>query len=77
MAKEEMIELEGAVKEVLPSAMFRVDLENGHQLLATTAGGWEQVRVSDREQVRDVGVLPAAKPMGAGRGLRAPVAPGL
>ncbi|MCC6930302.1 MAG: translation initiation factor IF-1 [Gemmatimonadaceae bacterium] len=45
MAKEEMIELEGAVKEVLPSAMFRVDLENGHQLLATTAGKMRKFRI--------------------------------
>ena len=45
MAKEEMIELEEAVKEVLPSAMFRVDLENGHQLLATTAGKMRKFRI--------------------------------
>lgn len=45
MAKEEMIELEGSVKEVLPSAMFRVDLENGHQLLATTAGKMRKFRI--------------------------------
>ena len=45
MAKEEMIEMEGAVKEVLPSSMFRVDLENGHQLLATTAGKMRKFRI--------------------------------
>lgn len=36
--KEEAIEVEGIVTEVLPSAMFRVDLANGHTLLATAAG---------------------------------------
>ena len=45
MAKEEMIEFEGSVSEVLPSAMFRVDLENGHQLLATTAGKMRKFRI--------------------------------
>jgi translation initiation factor IF-1 len=45
MPKEEMIEFEGSVAEVLPSAMFRVDLENGHQLLATTAGKMRKFRI--------------------------------
>jgi hypothetical protein len=31
MAKQEMIEAEGTVTEVLPQTMFRVELENGHQ----------------------------------------------
>ena len=35
--KEAGIELDGIVAEVLPSAMFRVDLDNGHKVLATTA----------------------------------------
>jgi translation initiation factor IF-1 len=43
--KEEMIEMEGSVSEVLPSAMFRVDLENGHKLLATTAGKMRKFRI--------------------------------
>ncbi|MBK6489071.1 MAG: translation initiation factor IF-1 [Gemmatimonadetes bacterium] len=43
--KEQAIELEGSVSEVLPSAMFRVDLENGHQLLATTAGKMRKFRI--------------------------------
>jgi len=43
--KQEAIELEGSVSEVLPSAMFRVDLENGHQLLATTAGKMRKFRI--------------------------------
>ena len=43
--KEEAIELEGVVTEVLPSAMFRVDLENGHRLLATAAGKMRRFRI--------------------------------
>lgn len=43
--KEEMIEMEGLVSEVLPSAMFRVNLENGHKLLATTAGKMRKFRI--------------------------------
>jgi translation initiation factor IF-1 len=43
--KEEAIEVEGVVAEVLPSAMFRVDLDNGHRLLATTAGKMRKFRI--------------------------------
>jgi translation initiation factor IF-1 len=43
--KEGTIELEGTVCDVLPSAMFRVDLENGHKLLATTAGKMRRFRI--------------------------------
>jgi translation initiation factor IF-1 len=43
--KEEAIELEGTVSEVLPSAMFRVDLDNGHRLLATAAGKIRKFRI--------------------------------
>ena len=43
--KQESIEMEGTVTEVLPSAMFRVDLPNGHQLLATTAGKVRKFRI--------------------------------
>ena len=38
MAKEELIELEGKVVETLPNTTFRVELENGHQILATISG---------------------------------------
>jgi translation initiation factor IF-1 len=38
MAKEELIEMNGLVNEVLPDSRFRVTLENGHQLVAYTAG---------------------------------------
>jgi translation initiation factor IF-1 len=38
LAKEELIEMNGVVDEVLPDSRFRVILENGHQLIAYTAG---------------------------------------
>jgi len=38
MAKEEGIEVEGTVVEPLPNAMFRVELDNGHRVLAHVAG---------------------------------------
>ncbi len=38
MAKEELLELEGKVVETLPNTTFRVELENGHQILATISG---------------------------------------
>ncbi|OIO39948.1 MAG: translation initiation factor IF-1 [Candidatus Omnitrophica bacterium CG1_02_49_10] len=38
MAKEEQIEIEGTVYESLPNAMFRVELENGHKVLAHVSG---------------------------------------
>ena len=38
MAKQDVIELEGTVLEALPNAMFRVELENGHKILAHISG---------------------------------------
>lgn len=38
MPKEEAIEVEGIVIEPLPNAMFRVELENGHRVLAHISG---------------------------------------
>ncbi|MNC04799.1 Translation initiation factor IF-1 [compost metagenome] len=38
MAKEDVIEVEGTVIEPLPNAMFKVELENGHKLLAHVSG---------------------------------------
>ncbi len=38
MAKEELIEMTGVVLEVLPDSRYRVTLENGHDLVAYTAG---------------------------------------
>ncbi|MGR3178039.1 MAG: translation initiation factor IF-1 [Candidatus Anammoxibacter sp.] len=38
MPKEEPIRVEAVVKEALPNAMFRVELENGHKILAHVSG---------------------------------------
>jgi translation initiation factor IF-1 len=38
MPKEEAIQVEGTVLETLPNAMFRVELENGHKVLAHISG---------------------------------------
>jgi translation initiation factor IF-1 len=38
MAKEALIEVEGTVVEPLPNAMFRVELDNGHRVLAHISG---------------------------------------
>ena len=38
MSKEESIEIEGTILEPLPNAMFRVELENGHKVLAHISG---------------------------------------
>jgi len=38
MAKEEGVQVEGTVLEPLPNAMFRVELENGHKVLAHISG---------------------------------------
>ena len=38
MSKQDVIELEGVVKEALPNAMFQVELPNGHKILAHISG---------------------------------------
>ena len=38
MAKDDVIEVEGKVVDTMPNAMLTVELENGHQLLATVSG---------------------------------------
>ncbi len=45
MAKEEAIEIEGTVSEVLPNTTFRVLLVNGHHVLATIAGKMRRFRI--------------------------------
>ncbi|WP_025188371.1 translation initiation factor IF-1 [Enterococcus faecalis] len=52
MAKEDMIEVEGTVVETLPNAMFKVELENGHQVLATVSG---------KIRMHYIRILPGAK----------------
>jgi translation initiation factor IF-1 len=45
MTKEEMLEFTGVVTELLPNAMFRVKLENDHEILAHTAGKMRKNRI--------------------------------
>ena len=45
MAKEENIEVDGTILETLPNAMFRVKLENNHEILAHTAGKLRKNRI--------------------------------
>jgi translation initiation factor IF-1 len=63
--KEEAIELDGVVSEVLPSAMFRVTISNGHSLLATAAGKMRKFRIRILAGDR---VIVAVSPYDLGRG---------
>ena len=45
MSKEDMIEFSGTVAELLPNAMFRVKLDNEHQILAHTSGKMRKNRI--------------------------------
>jgi len=45
MPKEEAIELEGVVQDVLPNTTFRVQVANGHSVLATMAGKMRRFRI--------------------------------
>ena len=45
MAKEEAIEVQGVVQDVLPNTTFRVQLPNGHSVLATIAGKMRRFRI--------------------------------
>ncbi|BCS90023.1 translation initiation factor IF-1 [Pseudodesulfovibrio sp. JC047] len=45
MAKEEGIVVQGTVEEALPNAMFRVELENGHTVLAHISGKMRKFRI--------------------------------
>ena len=45
MAKEEMLEFNGTLTELLPNAMFRVKLENNHEILAHTSGKLRKNRI--------------------------------
>ena len=45
MAKEDLIEMQGKVDEVLPDSRFRVTLENGHQLIAYSGGKMRKHRI--------------------------------
>ncbi|MBM3522038.1 MAG: translation initiation factor IF-1 [Alphaproteobacteria bacterium] len=45
MAKEDLLEFEGAVLEVLPDGRYRVQLDNGHAIVAYTAGRMKKARI--------------------------------
>lgn len=45
MSKEELLQFEGRVLEVMPDARFRVQLDNGHELIAYTAGRMKKNRI--------------------------------
>ena len=45
MTKEELLEFKGVVVEVLPNTMFKVKLENGHEVLAHASGSMRKNRI--------------------------------
>ncbi|NIJ36252.1 translation initiation factor IF-1 [Sphingopyxis panaciterrae] len=45
MAKEELLTFDGMIDEILPDGRFRVELENGHRLIAYTAGRMRRFRI--------------------------------
>lgn len=45
MSKEELLQFEGLVTEILPDARFRVQLETGHEIVAYTAGRMRKNRI--------------------------------
>ena len=45
MAKEELLEMEGVVGEVMPDSRYRVTLDNGHDLIAYSAGKMRKHRI--------------------------------
>ena len=59
MAKEQAIEVEGTVIETLPNAMFRVELENGHRILAHISGKMRMhfIKILPGDKVT-VGIVP-------------------
>ena len=54
MAKEELIEAEGTIKETLPNATFKVELSNGHMVLAHVSGKMRMhfIRIIPGDKVR-------------------------
>ena len=53
MSKEDMIELEGVVVEAMPNAMFKVEIQGGHQILAHISGklGMNFIRILPGDKV--------------------------
>ena len=54
MAKEDLIEFDGVVTELLPNTTFRVELENDHEIIAYTSGKMRKnrIRVLTGDKVR-------------------------
>src|ERR1700716_725902 len=52
MAKEELIQFEGLVTEILPDARYRVQLDAGHEIVAYTAGKMKKNRIKTRAGAR-------------------------
>ncbi len=54
MAKIEAIEVKGVVKEALPNAMFRIELENGHEILGHISGKMRKhyIRILPGDEVK-------------------------
>ena len=52
MSKQDMLELEGVVVEALPNAIFQVELENGHKVLA---------HISGKLRMNNIRILPGDK----------------
>jgi translation initiation factor IF-1 len=45
MAKDDIIEVEGLITDVLPNQMFKVELENGHKVVCYTGGKMRQFKI--------------------------------
>ena len=45
MAKDDLIEFEGVVRDVLPDGLYRIELDNGHDIIAYTAGRMKKFRI--------------------------------
>lgn len=45
MAKDDIIEVEGSIIEVLPNQMFKVELDNGHRVTCYTGGKMRQFKI--------------------------------
>ena len=45
MSRDDQIEMDGVVKEVLRGGMYRVELDNGHEIMASTSGKMRKYRI--------------------------------
>ncbi len=45
MSRDDQIEMDGVVKEVLRGGMYRVELDNGHEIIASTSGKMRKYRI--------------------------------